>query len=152
MGSRNAVRLDHLALFPDLSLLPNCIYNAARCLMLNFFLSLTWLTLWVFPLFISSNASGHISRIAGANWALGDWPTRKQSIVRLWLQNVFCYCCAFTYLLLLFFSGVCRVGNGCQVIPTALNVVWLSHGNILFYSVFLPIDYYKYDFLLSCTV
>lgn len=35
MRSRNALRLNHLASFPDLSLLPNCICNAARYLMLN---------------------------------------------------------------------------------------------------------------------
>lgn len=35
MGSGNTLRLDHLASFPYLSLLPNCICNAVRYLMLN---------------------------------------------------------------------------------------------------------------------
>lgn len=147
MGSRNALRLDHLASFPYLSLLPNCICNAVRYLMLNLLIPHVTVIM-SFPTF-------HIIEC--------QWPHQQNSRCQLsfgrlahqeakYWQNVFCYCCAFTYLLLPVFSGICHVGNGCQVIPTALNVVWLSHGNVLFYAAFLPIDYYKYDFLLSHTV
>lgn len=53
---------------------------------------------------------------------------------RLW--NVFCFCCTFICLLLLSSSGVWHGVNRCGEIPTACNVVCLSHGNIPFYWAF----------------
>ena len=65
------------------------------------------------------------------------------------LQSVFCVCCVFECLLLPSFSGIWHGVNGCGEIPTACNVVCLSHGNILFYWSFLPMDYYEDDFFLK---
>lgn len=38
-------------------------------------------------------------------------------------QNVFCYSCVFTSLLLTFFFGIWHDVKGCGVIPIAFNVV-----------------------------
>ena len=51
-----------------------------------------------------------------------------------------------------FFSGIWHVVNGCGKIKRALNVVWLSLGNIPFYWALLPVYYYEDDFLLNYTV
>lgn len=67
-------------------------------------------------------------------------------------QNVLCFSYALTCLLLLSFSSVWYDVDGCGEIPTAYNVACFSHGSILFYWVFLPVNYYEDDSFLSCTV
>ena len=47
----------------------------------------------------------------------GSWIGKA---LRLWLQNVSGYCCAFTFLLLPFFYGICHGVSECEGIPLSL--------------------------------
>lgn len=98
---------------------------------------------------------GCVRGAAGGNCSSRCHPTRRK-LPHGWTlhrpQNVLCFSYALTCLLLLSFSSVWYDVDGCGEIPTAYNVVCFSHGSILFYWVFLPVNYYEDDSFLSCTV
>lgn len=96
---------------------------------------------------------GLVRRAESSNWPQEFCsPECKVLMGEAQIGKVSCYCCAFTWLILPFFSDICHGVNVCGGIPTVFNVVCSAHGNFPFCWTLLLVGYYEDDFLLKSAV